>query len=200
MDVSIILTILSLFILTLGFRFLNWVWFRPKRLQHFLLRQGLSGNPYRFLVGDLDESKSLVERAYSTPLSLSDDLKPRVQPLVHHVLLTHGKRSFSWEGPIPRVFISDPPLIKEIFSNYHDFQKPNSNPLANLLVKGILRMEGDNWSVHRKILNPAFHLGKLKVMLPAIHSSSQHMIFRWEEMLSGRESCEDQGSFQQSRT
>ncbi|KAL2900154.1 hypothetical protein RDABS01_025236 [Bienertia sinuspersici] len=61
---------------------------------------------------------------------------------------------------------------------YEEFQKPNTNPLAKMLVKGLVAYEGQKWAKHRKIINPAFHMEKLK------------MINKWEEMVSNSGSCE----------
>lgn len=76
-----------------------------------------------------------------------------------------GKNSFIWLGPIPRVILTDPELVKEVFNKINDFQKPNSNQLVRILATGLIVHEGEKWSKHRKIINPAFHLEKLKVSL-----------------------------------
>lgn len=70
-----------------------------------------------------------------------------------------------WLGPKPVVFITDPEHVKEILSKIGNYPKPESNPLVKLLAQGVASYEGEKWSVHRKILNPAFHLEKLKVSL-----------------------------------
>lgn len=57
----------------------------------------------------------------------------------------------------------EPHLIKEVMIKYEEFQKPNVNPLAKMIVKGLVALEGQRWAKHRKIVNPAFHLEKLKV-------------------------------------
>lgn len=63
------------------------------------------------------------------------------------------------------VYISDPDHIKEVFNKIYDFQKPKGgNPLSKLLVGGLIEAEGYRWAKHRKILNPAFHTEKLKVI------------------------------------
>lgn len=76
-----------------------------------------------------------------------------------------GKKSFSWKGPIARVNIMEPELIKEILMNNNVFKKPNPTPLAKFLVCGISGYEGDKWAKHRKIVTPAFYIEKLKVIL-----------------------------------
>lgn len=56
-------------------------------------------------------------------------------------------------------------ILKEILANYEDFQKQRGgNPLTTLLAKGLVDVEGDQWVKHRKIINPAFHVEKLKVL------------------------------------
>ncbi|XP_028112860.1 cytochrome P450 CYP72A219-like isoform X3 [Camellia sinensis] len=102
-----------------------------------------------------------------------------------------SKDYFQWMGPIPRVNIANPKLIKEILFNYEIFQKPLRNPLERLLVSGVVTLEGDKWVMHRNLLNPAFHLEKLKHMVPAMCSSCSEMISKWEVLVSSTKgSCE----------
>ncbi|KAK7281303.1 hypothetical protein RIF29_09153 [Crotalaria pallida] len=65
-----------------------------------------------------------------------------------------------------------------------DFPKPKLSFIAMLLTTGLVSYEGKKWAKHRKIVNPAFHLEKLKDMLPAIFECSNDMIRKWEGMLS----------------
>ena len=74
-----------------------------------------------------------------------------------------GKNSFFWYGPKIAVNIMEPEAIKEILNMISDFPKPTLNPLVKLLITGLVDLEGDKWSKHRKIINPAFNLAKLKV-------------------------------------
>ena len=57
-----------------------------------------------------------------------------------------------------------PEQIKDVFTKIGDFQKPKPNPLARLLTMGVVYYEGEKWAKHRKIINPAFHMEKLKVI------------------------------------
>ncbi|KAM3222565.1 hypothetical protein P3L10_021835 [Capsicum annuum] len=73
-----------------------------------------------------------------------------------------GKKSFIWLGPRPQVLIMDPELIKEVLLKTYLYQKPRGNPLAALLVQGLVSYKEDKWAKHRKIINPVFHLENLK--------------------------------------
>lgn len=75
-----------------------------------------------------------------------------------------GKNCFTWDGPIPRVIITKPEDVKEILLKYGNFPKPKQNPLLNYLLGGVAGLEGQKWAMRRKIINPAFHMEKLKVL------------------------------------
>ena len=79
-----------------------------------------------------------------------------------------GKNCFEWIGSTPRVNISNPEDVKDIFTKYVDFQKRKSNPLTKLLATGLTTYEDAKWVKHRRIINPAFHLQKLKVFINLI--------------------------------
>lgn len=95
--------------------------------------------------------------------SLNDDHYD--ESLICGKLKTAGKISFTWFGPTPRVTITDPELVREVLSNkFGHFEKPAASPLVKLLADGLANYEGEKWARHRRILNPAFHLEKLKVI------------------------------------
>lgn len=165
-------------------RVVNWVWLRPKKLERWLRKQGLTGNPYSLLFGDLREVSMMLKEAKSKPIGISDDIVPRVVPSLHQSMRKYGKNFFVWIGPVPRVTILDPELIRDVMIKFNDFQKPNSNPLARLLATGVANYEGEKWVKHRKLLNPAFYQEKLKDMLPSFYQSSSEIMSKWEELVS----------------
>ncbi|XP_022974803.1 cytochrome P450 CYP72A219-like [Cucurbita maxima] len=167
-----------------GWRFLNWIWLRPKKLERCLRKQGFAGNPYRLLTGDMKDIAAMREQAISSPMNFSHDIAPRVIPSINHTFHKYGKNSFMWIGPYPRVHIMDPDQLKAAFSLMHDVQKPSINPLSRLLFDGLTDHEGPKWVKHRKIINPAFHFKQLKDMVPAMCESCTEMIRKWEEVVS----------------
>ncbi|CAL0310713.1 unnamed protein product [Lupinus luteus] len=167
-------------------RILNSYWFRPKMLERLLREQGLKGNPYRPLSGDINDLFKSRKEAESKPMPISDDIIPRVSSYLYQSVNKYGKNSFIWFGATPRVTLYDPELIRDAFNKINDFRKPNMNPFARLIASGLASHEGEKWSRHRRIINPAFNI----VMLPIFSISCNDLISQWEGMLSSDGSCE----------
>ncbi|ESQ48508.1 hypothetical protein EUTSA_v10020534mg [Eutrema salsugineum] len=172
-------------------RTLNWVWFKPKTLESYLRRQGLVGTPYTPLAGDSKRTFNMSMEARSKPINLTDDIIPRVLPFSLHMLKTYGRTFFTWRGHIPVITIMDPEQIKEVFNKIYDFQKPHTFPLGRLIATGLFSYDGDKWANHRRIINPAFHLEKIKNMVPAFHQTCSEVIGEWDKLVSDKgSSCE----------
>nr|QWX38540.1 secologanin synthase 5 [Ophiorrhiza pumila] len=165
------------------YRVLDWVWLRPKKLEKCLREQGFKGNPYRLFLGDQYESGKLIREAMSKPIGVEEDVKKRIIPHILKAVQTHGKKSFMWVGRIPRVFVTDPELIREVLTKYYRFNKNHHDldPITKFLFTGIGSLEGDPWSRRRKTINPAFHFEKLKLMLPAFYLACRDMVSKWDD-------------------
>ncbi|KAL8201475.1 hypothetical protein R6Q57_012814 [Mikania cordata] len=182
--------VVLLVLVAYGWRFFNWVWLQPKAMEKSLREQGLTGNRYRFFYGDLKEMVQMANQAKCKPIKLTDSIVPRVIPFNYSSAKTYcGNIFFTWLGPQPIVHVTDPPMIRQILANYNQFQKLRGNPLSKMLAKGVASDDADQWVKHRKIINPAFHVEKLKHMLPAFHISCNEMIHKWERKTKGS-SCE----------
>lgn len=68
----------------------------------------------------------------------------------------------------------DPVLVKDILSRPNEFQKPRKDYMAHVLVGGLFTTEGNIWAKHKKIINPAFHIEKIKVHLYTLHTHALH--------------------------
>ncbi|THU59436.1 hypothetical protein C4D60_Mb07t02130 [Musa balbisiana] len=179
----------GLLLLVWALRTLNWAWWTPRRLERALRAQGLNGTPYRLPSGDLKENVRLAKEALSTPMPLTHNIVPRVLPFLRRAIDEYGKICFIWFGPVPRVTIMDPELVREVLSNkFGHFGKPKENPLGRLLFSGLVSYEGEKWVKHRRIMNPAFHVEKLKRMLPAFCACCSDLMSRWENLV-GSEAC-----------
>ncbi|XP_044473182.1 cytochrome P450 CYP72A219-like [Mangifera indica] len=188
---SIAVSIVLVTVVTWAWRLLNWVWFRPKKYEKYMRQQGLKGKPYRFLYGDLKEEFLMIKEAKSRPLNLSDDLVPLVLPFIDKLVKDYGDNSFMWFGTVPRVIITNPNQVKEILTKINDFQiSKGRNPLVKKIVTGLLEYEGEKWTKHRRIINPAFHQEKLKLMLPSFYKVCSELVIKWEKLVNVAGSCE----------
>ncbi|KAM7503150.1 hypothetical protein LguiB_002054 [Lonicera macranthoides] len=173
-----------------AWRIFDWVWVRPMKKDKYLRNLGFKGSSYNFFFGDVKRIRMMIEQAKSNSINLSHDIVPRVVPWMHDSIQKYGKNFFIWFGPVPRVHIMEPELIREILNKHQTFQKPKSNPLVLLLANGLANLEEEKWAKHRKIINPAFHVEKLKLMLPAFYLSCSDIMSKWENMVSTNGSCE----------
>ncbi|CAE5967293.1 unnamed protein product [Arabidopsis arenosa] len=169
-------------------RIVKWVWIKPKMLENYLRRQGLAGTPYTPLVGDIKRNVDMMMEARSKPINITDDITPRLLPLALKMLNSHGKTFFIWIGPIPTIVITNPEQIKEVFNKVYDFEKASTFPLIRLLAGGLASYKGDKWASHRRIINPAFHLEKIKNMIPAFYHCCSEVVCQWEKLFTDKES------------
>ncbi|KAK9674241.1 hypothetical protein RND81_12G220200 [Saponaria officinalis] len=177
-------------IITWAWKLLKWAWLKPKKHEKKLREQGLNGNSYKPLYGDFKLMSKMRNEAKLKPINFTNDYITRVNPFLHQHFANHGVNSFTWLGPIPMINITQPELIREAFTRINDFQKGRLNPLLQLLARGLISLEGDKWATHRKIINPAFHSEKLKLMVPAFRASVTELIEKWENLMSENGSCE----------
>ncbi|XP_075073704.1 cytochrome P450 CYP72A219-like isoform X1 [Nicotiana tabacum] len=183
-----------------GWRFMNWLWLQPKCLEKCLRELGFWGNSYKLLYGDMKEVVMMDEEAKSKPIKFSHDIVPRIMPFIQKTIIDYGKKSFIWLGPTPALLIMDPELIREILSKSNIFQKPPPTAQTKLLAEGILSYEADKWAKHRRIINHAFHLDKLKHMVPSFHLCTCEMLSKWEKIVSAEGSEVDVWPYLQSLT
>ncbi|XP_058095277.1 cytochrome P450 CYP72A616-like [Magnolia sinica] len=188
---SILLMISASLLLSCAVRVAYYIWWRPMKLQKHLNQQGIKGNPYKLFYGDMKEMVRLMKEAWSKPMNLTHQIAPRVFPYFYDLVQKEGKLSVIWSGTTPRVIVNDSELMKQVLSNkFGHFQKPPVNPLIDLLTMGVSTLEGEEWANRRRIITPAFHLEKLKAMIPAFSTSCCELIKRWGELVGPRGSCE----------
>ncbi|XP_042008666.1 cytochrome P450 72A225-like [Salvia splendens] len=191
MDVYILSATISIAFVALIYlwNFLDWVWFTPKKLEKILRQQGFKGNSYKLYYGDFKEIGRITGEALSKPMEFTNDIQPRATSIFHQATKNHGENNFIWFGPRPAVSINDPEIIREIFSKNNVYLKPSGNPIAKMF-KGLATYEKEKWAKHRKLINPAFHVEKLKHMVPAFHLSTVDMLNKWDAIVPDGGSCE----------
>ena len=68
-----------------------------------------------------------------------------------------------WFGPRPALVITEPEVVRELLLKNYILQKIPGSPLTSFLGKGLVMLETELWAKHRKLINPAFQVQKLKV-------------------------------------
>lgn len=81
-------------------------------------------------------------------------------------VLIKGGTFLVWFGPTVRLTVSDPDLIREIFTSKSEFYEKNEAPplVKQLEGDGLLSLKGEKWAHHRRIISPTFHMENLKVI------------------------------------
>ncbi|KAI9126102.1 hypothetical protein K1719_003520 [Acacia pycnantha] len=162
------------------------LWWRPRKIQLHFSKQGIRGPPYRFFIGNVREIVDIMLRASSQPplTPFSHNILPRVFSFYYHWKKIYGATFLIWFGPTVRLTVSDPDLIREIFSSKSDsYEKNEAPPLVRQLEgKGLLSLKGQKWAHHRKIISPTFHMENLKLLIPVMETSVVEMLDRWSAM------------------
>ncbi|KAK9092520.1 hypothetical protein Syun_027431 [Stephania yunnanensis] len=146
----------------------DWLWWKPKRLERYFREQGIEGPSYKLIHGNLKEDAVASMEAIAKPMkSFSHAIAPRICPFLHQSLDKYGKMSLFWTGGTPRLNIMDADLVRDVLTNKSGhFITVTANPYEKVFVTGLVGLNGGKWAKHRKIINPAFHLEKLKVQEP----------------------------------
>ncbi|XP_033140645.1 cytochrome P450 709B1 isoform X2 [Brassica rapa] len=156
-----ILTLLVLLLVGLkiynALRILIW---QPFVLTRRFKKQGISGPKYRFLYGNLMEINKMKSESQLSVLDrISHDIFPRIFPHYQQWMSLYGETFLYWDGTEPRLCISDPELVKHVLSS----------------------KSGADWVRHRRILNPAFSIDRLKVMTKVVVDCTLRMLDEWSE-------------------
>lgn len=86
----LVLTCIGVILLSWAWKTLNWVWLKPRKLEKQLRQQGLNGNRYRFLIGDIKDSFRMRSEERQKPIPFIHDYFRRVLPFVHLLLHEYG--------------------------------------------------------------------------------------------------------------
>ncbi|KAL0761580.1 hypothetical protein Bca101_077730 [Brassica carinata] len=160
-----------------------WIFLlRPWMITSRFKRQGISGPKYRLVYGNLKEIKKMKKEAKDCVLDPNSNvIFPRVFPHYHQWLSQYGETFLYWNGTKPTLFISDPELGKQILASKLGFAViAKTRPEVLMLFgKGLAFLEGDDWVRHRRILNPAFSMDRLKVMTKGMVDCTLRMLEEW---------------------
>ncbi|KAH0467435.1 hypothetical protein IEQ34_004673 [Dendrobium chrysotoxum] len=162
-------------------RFLKRVFWDPIRITKSMEAQGIRGPPYKFLHGSTSEANKLMEKSMNTPMELSHNILPKVQPHFHSWIKLYGRNVLTWHGSTPRLVVGETELVKEILSDreggFPKYEPPEF--MKKLLGDGLVTASGQKWVRQRKLATHAFRSESLKEMIPAIVSSVESMLQKW---------------------
>ncbi|KAL6593998.1 hypothetical protein ACP70R_048899 [Stipagrostis hirtigluma subsp. patula] len=173
----------------------SWLWdyavvrllWRPRAVAEAFRKQGVRGPPYRFLKGCNEEMRRMRAEADGVAMDVRDhDYLPRILPHFLTWRKQYGGPFLYWFGPQPRICIFDYEMVRQVLWNKSGhFLKNDAHPtILAMLGKGLVLVEGTDWVRHRRVLNPAFAMDKLKMMTATMVSCAESLIKEWEHQAS----------------
>lgn len=102
--------------------------------------------------------------------------------LVTCLAAEHGGMAPIQIGPIPGYVVSEPELVSEVFVGKHKHYTRKTRvygAMTEFLGHGILTTEGEDWRVHRRIVQPAFHKHRLASFTDSIVRISAESMQSW---------------------
>ncbi|KAJ1296979.1 hypothetical protein BS78_01G343100 [Paspalum vaginatum] len=114
------------------------------------------------------------------------DYLPRVVPHFLAWRRRYGAPFLYWFGAQPRVCLLDYDSVRQVLSNKSGhFLKNDAYPtILAMLGKGLILVEGADWVRHRRVVNPAFAMDKIKMMSATMAGCAERLITEWEELAS----------------
>jgi len=134
--------------------------YSQKQLYNALRAQGIKGEPFAPIVGQLSELRKRREND-----TMMDYFKEKAEK--------HGYAYLLGFGPLTRLMCSEPDLLADVLSrsNASNYVKPPDFSAVFIPLVGshnLLVAEGDEHERARKMINPAFHHVSLKSMISII--------------------------------
>ncbi|MEX0316217.1 MAG: cytochrome P450 [Allomuricauda sp.] len=83
------------------------------------------------------------------------------------------------EGKV--IFSRDPEWVKQVLQKKHRFyskSKLQTKDLAKYIGQGLLTAEGEHWRTHRRMIQPAFHMKKLKGLFQIMQNAVKEELTR----------------------
>lgn len=87
---KVVIAIVIAVIIRRGWKVLNWVWLKPKKLEKWLRDEGYKGNSYKLLMGDMIELGKMMNLAKKDPIPITHDILPHILPFDHKIISTYG--------------------------------------------------------------------------------------------------------------
>ncbi|RAL51338.1 hypothetical protein DM860_010840 [Cuscuta australis] len=179
---------------------LNTVWIQPQRVRWVLKRQGIYGpTPSSLLYGNLAEMQR-IQAAAAAAAATSMEASSRGGFLAHDYTSTLFPYFEKWRkeygciytystGNKQHLYVNNPEMVKQMNQSMSlVLGKPTyvTKRLSPMLGNGLLRSNGQLWSLQRKIIAPQFFMDKVKHMLNLMLGSAERLVRKWEESIDAQ--------------
>ncbi|GFZ20016.1 hypothetical protein Acr_28g0007210 [Actinidia rufa] len=165
---------------------------KPQSVRAQLAKQGISGPPPTFILGNILEirkARSGSDKA-ETPTAdqpqISHDYDGNIMPVFDTWRQKYGKLFTFSLGNKQIVHVTRPDVVKEITRiTSMDFGRPSYHrkELAPLFGGGILPSNGPLWQYQKKILAPELHMDKVKGMTTLVWESATMLLDIWKSRI-----------------
>ncbi|KAJ7566989.1 hypothetical protein O6H91_02G127200 [Diphasiastrum complanatum] len=173
------------------FKLLRYYCLQPWALVRALQAQGLKGPVPRFLLGNISQIVETRNEMEVYDMEIGDhNILSRICPYYCQWSAEYGKTFVFWWGTEPRIPATDSEILKEILFTKSEYFGKSSIQLKGgvlLLGNGLIFANGTDWAKRRQIIAPAFHIEKLKEMVPLIVNCTSQMLRTWDQVLKTTE-------------
>lgn len=99
------------------------------------------------------------------------------------VMREHGDVALVKLGPAETIFLSHPDAIKRVYMDNHRNYRlpPTMEDMKEFLGEGLLTTEGEHWRVHRRMIQPAFHMSQLTAMANTMTQITEDDLKDWHD-------------------
>jgi cytokinin trans-hydroxylase len=160
-----LLTVLLMWVVYIVMGMVDKLVITPLRIKRIMNRQGVKGPSAYWVLGNILEMFKIGQATLKNDMKTGDyNIMPYVQSYEAQNCQAYGKMHMSWFGWQPIIRIANLDLIKQVLAK-DEFIAPQIQAifLNDLLGKGLITTEGEEWALHRQVVSPAFHQEKLKV-------------------------------------
>ncbi|KAI0500584.1 hypothetical protein KFK09_018798 [Dendrobium nobile] len=177
------LTAILIFLLS---RLFSLFWLSPTSSRRRLHLNGFDGPRPSFPWGNLMEMYRKVDRSNS--FGISHNIHSTVFPYFATWRKIFGKVFIYWLGTEPFLYIAEPEFLKKVTSGGmgKKWGKPNvfKHDRKPMFGKGLVMVEGDDWTHHRHIIARAFSANNLNSMMGKMVESTMNMLDTWSNRLA----------------
>eukprot|EP00897_Mesotaenium_endlicherianum_P006194 jgi/Mesen1/5602/ME000282S04751 len=166
---------------------------RPFYMKSLFKKLGIPGPGYKPWYGSMAELTPIIKGYVKKENQAAHDgagvEARKILPAHRHWFTTHGSVYHWFLGPMDRIVITDPVMLKEMLmkSGYQgDFGKspfPRHMALKFLGNSSLLIANGEGWHHTRKLLNPAFYHQELSVMFKHAIEAADRNLGAWEKKI-----------------